>query len=150
MKPNSTWYSNSQRIRILMMSVISGHEQQRGLRYHLAPFAPACILTYRTSCPRLCSLMFATITKDIYIYIYIWTSTLFCYMYFLMQVLQLQHLDSSSLSFSIYPTQSVERNCLSLWKNLELWPVLSLFAGMYDMLRIIKFILKTSNLHTIV
>ena len=26
MKPNSTWYANSQRIRILMMSVISGHE----------------------------------------------------------------------------------------------------------------------------
>ena len=25
MKPNSTWYANSQRIRILMMSVISGH-----------------------------------------------------------------------------------------------------------------------------
>ena len=27
MKPNSTWYANSQRIRILMMSVISGHVQ---------------------------------------------------------------------------------------------------------------------------
>ena len=26
MKPNSTWYANLQRIRILMMSVISGHE----------------------------------------------------------------------------------------------------------------------------
>ena len=26
MKPNSTWYANSQRVRILMMSVISGHE----------------------------------------------------------------------------------------------------------------------------
>ena len=26
MKPNSTWYANSQRIRILMTSVISGHE----------------------------------------------------------------------------------------------------------------------------
>ena len=25
MKPNSTWYANSQPIRILMMSVISGH-----------------------------------------------------------------------------------------------------------------------------
>ena len=25
MKPNSTWYANSQRVRILMMSVISGH-----------------------------------------------------------------------------------------------------------------------------
>ena len=25
MKPNSTWYANLQRIRILMMSVISGH-----------------------------------------------------------------------------------------------------------------------------
>ena len=28
MKPNSTWYANSQRIRILMMSVISGHERK--------------------------------------------------------------------------------------------------------------------------
>ena len=28
MKPNSTWYANSQRIRILMMSVISGHEMR--------------------------------------------------------------------------------------------------------------------------
>ena len=27
MKPNSTWYANSQRTRILMMSVISGHDQ---------------------------------------------------------------------------------------------------------------------------
>ena len=27
MKPNSTWYANSQRIRILMMSVISGHDR---------------------------------------------------------------------------------------------------------------------------
>ena len=26
MKANSTWYANSQRIRILMMSVISGHD----------------------------------------------------------------------------------------------------------------------------
>ena len=26
MKPNSTWYANLQRIRILMMFVISGHE----------------------------------------------------------------------------------------------------------------------------
>ena len=26
MQPNATWYANSQRIRILMMSVISGHE----------------------------------------------------------------------------------------------------------------------------
>ena len=26
MKSNSTWYANSQRIKILMMSVISGHE----------------------------------------------------------------------------------------------------------------------------
>ena len=25
MKPDSTWYANSQRIRILMMSIISGH-----------------------------------------------------------------------------------------------------------------------------
>ena len=25
MKPNSTWYANSQRIRVLMISVISGH-----------------------------------------------------------------------------------------------------------------------------
>ena len=29
MKPNSTWYANSQRIRILMMSVISGHDLRK-------------------------------------------------------------------------------------------------------------------------
>ena len=32
MKPNSTWYASSQRIRISMMSVISGHVDIRKLR----------------------------------------------------------------------------------------------------------------------
>ena len=29
MKPNSTWYANLQRIRILMMPVISGHDKHK-------------------------------------------------------------------------------------------------------------------------
>ena len=36
MKPNSTWHANSQRVRILMMSVISGHEQY-GRKYLTLP-----------------------------------------------------------------------------------------------------------------
>ena len=34
MKPNSTWYANSQRIKILMMSIISGHESKRYAKTH--------------------------------------------------------------------------------------------------------------------
>ena len=37
MKPNSAWYANSQRIRILIMSVISGHEHRRVPRTVIDP-----------------------------------------------------------------------------------------------------------------
>ena len=35
MKPNSTWYANLQRIRILMMSVISGQEIMQFICFNL-------------------------------------------------------------------------------------------------------------------
>ena len=58
MKPSSTWYANSQRIRILMMSVISGHvyynlSKQLAARLWITSFDNQLATRLLTTCNRL-------------------------------------------------------------------------------------------------